>query len=90
MPLGVVLLFPFTILTLLLVLFLRHPNSPGRMLLPSGGPPAIRYVRNRITYSSHPFPPPLFPRRPALLRSNFIHCRRARPEGYTDRIGLGC
>jgi len=45
MPLGVVLLFPFTIVMLLLVLFLRHPNSPGRMLLPSRGPPAIRYVQ---------------------------------------------
>jgi mannosyltransferase len=41
-PLGVILLFPVTVIVLILVLFLRHPNSPGRMLMPAGAPPAIR------------------------------------------------
>jgi hypothetical protein len=43
MPLGLVLLFPITVLILILTLFLRHPNSPGRKLIPSGAPPSIRY-----------------------------------------------
>ncbi|KAI5845551.1 nucleotide-diphospho-sugar transferase [Tricharina praecox] len=47
MPLGMVLLFPFTIVMLLLVLFVRHPNSPGRMLMPSSGPPAIRRISEK-------------------------------------------
>lgn len=47
MPLGVVLLFPITVLLLVLVLFVRHPNSPGRALLPSGSPPAIRKISEK-------------------------------------------
>lgn len=43
-PLGVVLLFPCIVVILILVLFVRHPSSPGRMLMPAGAPPAIRYV----------------------------------------------
>lgn len=43
MPLGVVLLFPITVLLLILLLFVRHPNSPARNLIPSGAPPQIRY-----------------------------------------------
>lgn len=43
-PLGVVLLFPCFVVILILVLFLRHPDSPGRRLMPAGAPPAIRYV----------------------------------------------
>src|SRR5690242_13058428 len=41
-PLGVVLLFPFIVVICILVLFLRHPSSPGRVLMPAGAPPAIR------------------------------------------------
>jgi mannosyltransferase len=43
-PLGVLLIFPVIVIILILTLFLRHPNSPGRMLMPAGAPPAIRYA----------------------------------------------
>jgi mannosyltransferase len=51
-PLGVVVLFPCIVVILILVLFVRHPNSPGRILMPAGAPPAIRLVA-----SSDQFPP---------------------------------
>lgn len=44
-PLGVVIIFPVLVVVLILVLFVRHPSSPGRILVPAGAPPAIRYVR---------------------------------------------
>ena len=44
-PLGVVILFPVIVVVLVLLLFVRHPSSPGRILMPAGAPPAIRYVR---------------------------------------------
>lgn len=43
-PLGFVLLFPCIVLILILVLVVRHPSSPGRILVPAGAPPSIRYV----------------------------------------------
>jgi mannosyltransferase len=43
-PLGVVLIFPVFVLVLILVLFIGHPNSPGRILVPAGAPPSIRYA----------------------------------------------
>ena len=44
-PLGVVILFPIIVVALILVLFVRHPHSPGRrILMPAGAPPAVRYV----------------------------------------------
>ncbi|KZF26597.1 glycosyltransferase family 15 protein [Xylona heveae TC161] len=43
-PLGVVLLFPCIVIILILVLFLRHPSSPGRILMPAGAPPSIRKI----------------------------------------------
>lgn len=43
-PLGVVILFPCIVVVLILILFVRHPSSPGRILMPAGAPPAIRYV----------------------------------------------
>lgn len=43
-PLGVVVLFPCIVLILILVLFVRHPSSPGRILIPAGSPPDIRYA----------------------------------------------
>ena len=43
-PLGVVILFPCIVILLMIVLFVRHPNSPGIILRPAGSPPAIRYV----------------------------------------------
>lgn len=41
-PLGVVLLFPLIVVILILVLFVRHPSSSGRILMPAGAPPTIR------------------------------------------------
>jgi len=41
-PLGVVILFPCIVVILILVLFVRHPSSPGRILMPAGAPPSIR------------------------------------------------
>ncbi|KAH6670327.1 glycolipid 2-alpha-mannosyltransferase [Plectosphaerella plurivora] len=46
-PLGVVLLFPLTVVALILFLFLGHPSSPGRILMPAGAPPAIRKISER-------------------------------------------
>lgn len=43
-PLGIVLLFPLIVVILILILIVRHPDSPGRMLMPAGAPPTIRYV----------------------------------------------
>lgn len=41
-PLGVVILFPCIVVALILLLFVRHPASPGRILMPAGAPPAVR------------------------------------------------
>lgn len=43
-PLGAVLLFPCIVIVLILVLIVRHPATPGGILMPAGAPPAIRYV----------------------------------------------
>lgn len=50
-PLGVVVLFPCIVVVLILVLFVRHPSSPGRILMPAGAPPAIRYVFYAIKFN---------------------------------------
>ncbi|KAL7919567.1 glycosyltransferase family 15 protein [Trichoderma austrokoningii] len=46
-PLGVVLVFPVLVVVLILVLFVRHPSSPGRILMPAGSPPAIRKISEK-------------------------------------------
>ena len=51
-PLGVVIIFPCIVVVLILVLFVRHPSSPGRILMPAGAPPAIRYVIFDVSYVS--------------------------------------
>lgn len=43
-PLGFVLLFPCLVIVLILLLFVRHPSSSGRILIPAGAPPSIRFV----------------------------------------------
>ncbi|EFX05194.1 alpha-mannosyltransferase [Grosmannia clavigera kw1407] len=43
-PLGIVILFPCIVVLLILILFVRHPSSPGRILMPAGAPPAIRKI----------------------------------------------
>ncbi|CCX15507.1 glycolipid 2-alpha-mannosyltransferase-domain-containing protein [Pyronema domesticum] len=48
MPLGAVLMLPFTILILVLFLLVRHPDSPGRKLMPSSSPPAIRKISEKF------------------------------------------
>jgi hypothetical protein len=54
-PLGVVILFPCIVVILILILFVRHPSSPARILMPAGAPPAIRYVSTGLFF---PFPFP--------------------------------
>lgn len=45
LPLGLVLLFPCLVIILILVLFVRSPDSQGIMNMPGGGvPPSIRYA----------------------------------------------
>ncbi|EGO57303.1 glycosyltransferase family 15 protein [Neurospora crassa] len=46
-PLGVVILFPCIVVILILVLFVRHPSSPGRILMPAGAPPGIRKISEK-------------------------------------------
>ncbi|TFB06407.1 O-glycoside alpha-1,2-mannosyltransferase-like protein 4 [Trichoderma ghanense] len=46
-PLGVVLVFPVLVVVLILVLFVRHPSSPGRILMPAGSPPSIRKISEK-------------------------------------------
>lgn len=46
-PLGLVLLFPCLVIVLILLLFVRHPASPGGILIPAGTPPSIRFVSIR-------------------------------------------
>lgn len=53
-PIGVVLLIPIAILSVLLVIFfIRNPNSTGRMLMPAGAPPAIRYYFPSSCWKMH-------------------------------------
>ncbi|KAK3358441.1 nucleotide-diphospho-sugar transferase [Lasiosphaeria ovina] len=46
-PLGIVVLFPCIVVILILVLFVKHPSSPGHMLMPAGAPPAIRKISEK-------------------------------------------
>ena len=50
-PLGVVLLFPCLVIILILVLIVRHPSGPAKLLIPAGAPPSIRYVLAAIIVS---------------------------------------
>lgn len=43
-PLGLVVLFPTIVIILIIVIFVRHPSSPGKLLVPAGAPPSIRFV----------------------------------------------
>ncbi|KAK0646829.1 alpha-mannosyltransferase [Cercophora newfieldiana] len=46
-PLGVVVFFPCIVVILILVLFVRHPSSPARILMPAGAPPAIKKISEK-------------------------------------------
>jgi mannosyltransferase len=46
-PLGAVIMFPVLIVILILVMLVRHPSSPGRILIPAGAPPAIRKISEK-------------------------------------------
>ncbi|KAF2628471.1 glycosyltransferase family 15 protein [Macroventuria anomochaeta] len=48
LPLGLVLLFPCLVIVLILVLFVRSPDSQGIMNMPGGGvPPSIRKISEK-------------------------------------------
>ncbi|KAF2213016.1 glycosyltransferase family 15 protein [Cercospora zeae-maydis SCOH1-5] len=46
-PLYLVLLFPAIVVIAILTLFVRHPDSPGARLIPSGSPPSIRKISEK-------------------------------------------
>lgn len=46
-PLYIVLLFPAIVVIAILTLFVRHPDSPGARLIPSGSPPSIRKISEK-------------------------------------------
>ncbi|GAM89043.1 hypothetical protein ANO11243_070770 [Dothideomycetidae sp. 11243] len=46
-PLGIVLLFPCIVLILILVLFVRHSESPVTLMMPAGAPPTIRKINEK-------------------------------------------
>lgn len=46
-PLGLVLLFPCLVIILILVLFVRSPDSDGIMNMPAGAPPYIRKISEK-------------------------------------------
>lgn len=47
-PLGIVLLFPFLVVILILLLFAKSPDSDSVKTMPGAGtPPSIRYVSSR-------------------------------------------
>ena len=46
-PLYLVLLLPCIAVIVLLAIFVRHPDSPGRALIPSGAPPSIRKISEK-------------------------------------------
>lgn len=46
-PLYLVLLLPCIVVIALLTVFVRHPDSPGRALIPSGAPPSIRKISEK-------------------------------------------
>jgi mannosyltransferase len=52
-PLGFVLLFPTIVVVLILILVIKHPSSPGRILVPAGAPPSIRSVSAYFQDSFH-------------------------------------
>ena len=46
-PLYLVLLLPCIVVVALLAVFVRHPDSPARSLIPSGAPPSIRKINDK-------------------------------------------
>ncbi|KAK4946701.1 O-glycoside alpha-1,2-mannosyltransferase 4 [Elasticomyces elasticus] len=46
-PLGFLLLFPSLVVILILIIVVKHPNSPGRILVPAGTPPSIRKISEK-------------------------------------------
>ncbi|EKG20425.1 Glycosyl transferase family 15 [Macrophomina phaseolina MS6] len=59
-PLGLVVLFPTIVIILIIVIFVRHPSSPGKLLVPAGAPPSIRKISekyDKVFYSGCLEPP---------------------------------
>lgn len=52
-PLGFVLLFPCLVIVLILFIFVRHPSSPGGILVPAGTPPSIRKISEKYDKVFH-------------------------------------
>jgi mannosyltransferase len=53
-PLGVILLFPFLVVVLILLLFAKSPDSDNVKTMPGAGtPPSIRYVSPRASQRDH-------------------------------------
>ena len=46
-PLGVVLLFPCIVLIVILVIFVRHSDSPSAPFISTGAPPTIRKINEK-------------------------------------------
>ncbi|KXL44044.1 glycosyltransferase family 15 protein [Acidomyces richmondensis BFW] len=46
-PLYLVILCPVLFLVVFLLVFVRHPNTPGGRLIPSGAPPSIRKISEK-------------------------------------------
>ncbi|KAH7140845.1 family 15 glycosyltransferase [Dactylonectria macrodidyma] len=46
-PLGIVIFFPMLVLILILILFISHPSSPARFLIPGGAAPSMRKISEK-------------------------------------------
>lgn len=46
-PLGIVIFFPMLVLILIFILFLSHPSSPARFLIPGAGPLPLRRISEK-------------------------------------------
>jgi mannosyltransferase len=47
-PLGLVLLFPCLVIIIIIILFVRSPDSQGIMNMPAGAPPSIRCAMSHL------------------------------------------
>ncbi|KAI5457592.1 family 15 glycosyltransferase [Mariannaea sp. PMI_226] len=46
-PLGIVIFFPMLVLILIFILFVSHPSSAARFLIPGGAPPSTRKISEK-------------------------------------------
>lgn len=69
-PLGFVLLFPCLVILFILLLFVRHPTSPGGILIPAGAPPSIRKISEKYDKVFATGCMPIDPEGPKTPRAN--------------------